>query len=67
MAGKRSRHANPTSGFDKLADKDGFLVVYPDGIERNWNDGRMDEKQTTMRIEIISMMSVSSRFNRFLD
>jgi polyhydroxybutyrate depolymerase len=31
-------------GFDKLADQDGFLVAYPDGIELNWNDGRMDEE-----------------------
>jgi polyhydroxybutyrate depolymerase len=29
-------------GFNRLADKDGFLVVYPDGIERSWNDGRRD-------------------------
>jgi polyhydroxybutyrate depolymerase len=31
-------------GFDKLSDKDKFLVVYPDGIELNWNDGRRDEE-----------------------
>jgi polyhydroxybutyrate depolymerase len=31
-------------GFDKLSDSDGFLVVYPDGIELNWNDGRSDEE-----------------------
>jgi polyhydroxybutyrate depolymerase len=31
-------------GFDRLADKDGFIVVYPDGIELNWNDGRADEE-----------------------
>jgi polyhydroxybutyrate depolymerase len=31
-------------GFNKMADKDGFIVVYPDGIELNWNDGRMDEE-----------------------
>jgi polyhydroxybutyrate depolymerase len=31
-------------GFNKLADKDGFIMVYPDGIELNWNDGRMDEE-----------------------
>jgi polyhydroxybutyrate depolymerase len=31
-------------GFNKLADKDGFIVVYPDGIEKNWNDGRMDDE-----------------------
>ncbi len=27
-------------GFNTLADKKGFIVVYPDGIEKNWNDGR---------------------------
>jgi polyhydroxybutyrate depolymerase len=31
-------------GFNKMADKDGFIMVYPDGIELNWNDGRMDEE-----------------------
>lgn len=30
-------------GFNKLADKKGFIVVYPDGIEKNWNDGRKDD------------------------
>ena len=29
-------------GFDRLADKDGFLVVYPDGVENHWNDGRTE-------------------------
>jgi polyhydroxybutyrate depolymerase len=27
-------------GFNTLADKKGFIVAYPDGIEKNWNDGR---------------------------
>ncbi len=31
-------------GFDRLADREGFIVVYPDGIERNWNDGRSREE-----------------------
>jgi len=31
-------------GFNTLADRDGFIMVYPDGIELNWNDGRMDEE-----------------------
>jgi polyhydroxybutyrate depolymerase len=30
--------------FNNLSDKDRFVVVYPDGIELNWNDGRMDEE-----------------------
>jgi polyhydroxybutyrate depolymerase len=32
------------NGFNKLSDKDRFIVVYPDGIEQNWNDGRSDEE-----------------------
>lgn len=31
-------------GFNLLADSDRFLVVYPDGFELNWNDGRTDEE-----------------------
>ncbi|HVP33223.1 MAG TPA: PHB depolymerase family esterase [Steroidobacteraceae bacterium] len=27
-------------GFNRLADRDGAVVVYPDGIEHGWNDGR---------------------------
>jgi polyhydroxybutyrate depolymerase len=27
-------------GFNALADQYNFIVVYPDGIEKNWNDGR---------------------------
>lgn len=31
-------------GFNKLAESDSFIVVYPDGIEQNWNDGRQDQE-----------------------
>jgi polyhydroxybutyrate depolymerase len=27
-------------GFNTLADQHHFIVVYPDGVEKNWNDGR---------------------------
>lgn len=27
-------------GFNTLADTHSFIVVYPDGFEKNWNDGR---------------------------
>ena len=30
------------NGFEKLADREGFLVVYPEGYGRSWNDGRND-------------------------
>lgn len=28
------------TGFDRLAEKEGFVVIYPYGLERHWNDGR---------------------------
>jgi polyhydroxybutyrate depolymerase len=28
--------------FDELADRDGFYVVYPQGVGNSWNDGRRD-------------------------
>jgi polyhydroxybutyrate depolymerase len=28
------------TNFDAVADSNGFVVVYPDGIDRNWADGR---------------------------
>jgi polyhydroxybutyrate depolymerase len=27
-------------GFNTLSDENKFIVVYPDGVEKNWNDGR---------------------------
>ena len=27
-------------GFNRIADREGIIVLYPDGIGRNWNDGR---------------------------
>lgn len=30
--------------FDRLADREGFLVVYPDGVEKSWNDGRANDR-----------------------
>lgn len=29
-------------GVSDLADREGFLAVYPQGIDRHWNDGRID-------------------------
>lgn len=31
-------------GFNRLSDSEGFIVVYPDGIAKGWNDGRIDEE-----------------------
>lgn len=29
--------------FNQLADRDGFFVVYPQGIDKSWNDGRPEK------------------------
>jgi polyhydroxybutyrate depolymerase len=29
-----------SSGFDAVAEEEGFVAVYPEGIEKSWNDGR---------------------------
>ncbi len=28
------------NGFERLADREGFILVYPNGLEGHWNDGR---------------------------
>jgi polyhydroxybutyrate depolymerase len=38
--GGRARAFSTFTGFSKLADADGFIVAYPEGVEGNWNDGR---------------------------
>jgi len=30
--------------YDAFAQRQGFIIVYPDGLERHWNDGRKDSQ-----------------------
>lgn len=38
--------------FNELADQEGFIVVYPQGIEKQWNDGRQGDQTKTWREDI---------------
>ncbi|MGC4011975.1 MAG: PHB depolymerase family esterase [Pseudomonas sp.] len=38
--------------FDALADRDGFLVLYPDGFEGHWNDCRRAASYSARRLNI---------------
>jgi polyhydroxybutyrate depolymerase len=38
--GGSGRQIERAMRFDELADREGFIVAYPDAWERNWNDGR---------------------------
>jgi polyhydroxybutyrate depolymerase len=45
VIGLHGGHGQPqrfaqTTKFNELAQKQGFIVAYPAGIDRNWNDGR---------------------------
>lgn len=33
-----------SSGFNKLSEEHGFIAVYPQGVNKHWNDGRDSEK-----------------------
>jgi len=37
---ENSRQMVDMTGFNHVADRKGFLVVYPDSVGRHWNDGR---------------------------
>ena len=47
-------------GFNKRSDKEDFLVVYPDGIEKNWNDGRENVKYRAHREKIDDVGFISA-------
>jgi polyhydroxybutyrate depolymerase len=38
--------------WDELADRDGFVVVYPDAVDKNWNDGRTVESSEAHREKV---------------
>jgi polyhydroxybutyrate depolymerase len=38
--------AEMTATWSRLSDEEGFIVVYPEGLERNWHDGRLIEPET---------------------
>jgi polyhydroxybutyrate depolymerase len=40
------------SGLSGQADKDGFMVVYPDALDKHWNDGRGLRKYRSQRENI---------------
>lgn len=42
------------TGFDRLADADGFLVAYPQGVDRSWNDGRGTTAAARLGVDDVS-------------
>ena len=38
--GGTGKGMNKLTGFNKVSDEYGFILCYPDGIDKHWNDGR---------------------------
>lgn len=51
-SGQQARAESFGYDFDRLADKNGFLVAYPQGVEGNWNDCRVTQANATKRQHI---------------
>ena len=47
--GGEAKTSGKFTGFSELSDKEGFIVVYPQGVDKSWNDGRNSTKITAQR------------------
>lgn len=47
-------------GFEKLADRNGAILAYPDGIDKNWNDYRADKSRKAQRENIDDVAFISA-------
>jgi polyhydroxybutyrate depolymerase len=43
--------------FNELADRHGFVVAYPDGLFRRWNDGRQSGAIESKRVDDVGFLS----------
>lgn len=53
-------------GFNRLADMEGFIVVYPDGIDKHWNDGRGLQAYRAHRENIDDVGFISTLIDRLV-
>ena len=50
--------------FNRLADRDGFIAAYPDGIDKHWNDGREVLGYNTQRKNVDDLGFISRMIDR---
>jgi len=50
--GQSGRNMERGSHFSKLADREGFIAVYPDAVSHHWNDGRVMSRYRSQRENI---------------
>lgn len=54
--GNARRMDKLTGGISKVADREKFIIVYPEGLDKHWNDGRTVNLTETSDVEFISSM-----------
>jgi polyhydroxybutyrate depolymerase len=55
--GENTERTLTLGGFNTLADEYNFIVVYPDGIDRRWNDGRKINDSVHQKIDDVGFLS----------
>lgn len=58
--GGTGKWAERESGFSELADREGFLVAYPEGYKKSWNDGRDDRNIAAQRDHVDDLAFVDA-------
>jgi polyhydroxybutyrate depolymerase len=57
LHGRLGRGEERLSQLDKISDERGFLVVYPDGLDRSWADGRGDTPSDRKDVDDVKFLS----------
>ncbi len=65
--GGRGLGAEILSGLTPLSDQEGFIVVYPDGVGRTWNDGRGLQRFPSQRDNVDDVAFVSKLIDTLIE
>jgi polyhydroxybutyrate depolymerase len=55
------------TGFNAVADRENFIVVYPDGFEKHWNDGRAVQRYSAQAQNIDDVSFISALIDHLSD
>jgi len=54
-------------GFNRIADREGIVVLYPDGVGRNWNDGRSGVNSPAFKENVDDVGFLTALVDRMAD
>ena len=65
--GQNARVAERFTHLSELSDREGFLVVYPDALFKNWNDGRNDPMLRSQREKVDDLGFIGALLDEISD